>query len=64
MGASSNGSYGSMTPRSRDEGGARQAVAIARDVARRHGGTLTVARSAYGGALFELTLPQAPREGS
>ena len=63
MGASSNGSYGSMTPRSRDEC-AGPAVAIARDVARRHGGTLTVARSAYGGALFELTLPQAPREGS
>ncbi|MFJ8073181.1 ATP-binding protein [Streptomyces sp. NPDC096176] len=50
--------------RSRDEGGAGLGLAIARDVARRHGGTLTVARSASGGALFELTLPQAPPEGS
>ncbi|MEU0369983.1 HAMP domain-containing sensor histidine kinase [Streptomyces sp. NPDC006283] len=50
--------------RSRDEGGAGLGLAIARDVARRHGGTLTVARSASGGALFELTLPEAPPEGA
>ncbi|MGX2994462.1 sensor histidine kinase [Streptomyces sp. JNUCC 64] len=46
--------------RSRDDGGAGLGLAIARDVARRHGGTLTVRESASGGALFELTLPLAP----
>ncbi|MEU9984917.1 HAMP domain-containing sensor histidine kinase [Streptomyces sp. NPDC050856] len=43
--------------RSRDEGGAGLGLAIARDVARRHGGSLTVRRAASGGALFELRLP-------
>ncbi|MDQ1008246.1 signal transduction histidine kinase [Streptomyces sp. V4I23] len=45
--------------RSRDEGGAGLGLAIARDVAQRHGGTLTVSRSPAGGALFELSLPRA-----
>jgi signal transduction histidine kinase len=49
--------------RTRDDGGAGLGLAIARDVARRHGGTLTVGRSASGGALFELTLPDAVRGG-
>ncbi|WP_234537469.1 sensor histidine kinase [Streptomyces shenzhenensis] len=43
--------------RSRDDGGAGLGLAIARDVAERHGGTLTVCTSALGGALFELRLP-------
>ncbi|MFE9019548.1 sensor histidine kinase [Streptomyces sp. NPDC007808] len=43
--------------RSRDEGGAGLGLAIARDVAVRHGGTLTVDRAPTGGALFELRLP-------
>ncbi|MFJ8112835.1 sensor histidine kinase [Streptomyces sp. NPDC096132] len=43
--------------RSRDEGGAGLGLAIARDVALRHGGTLTVRETAEGGALFELRLP-------
>lgn len=46
--------------RSRDDGGAGLGLAIARDVAVRHGGTLTVGRAPTGGALFELRLPQAP----
>ncbi|GHG97752.1 sensor histidine kinase [Streptomyces lanatus] len=46
--------------RSRDDGGAGLGLAIARDVAVRHGGTLTVDRAPAGGALFELRLPQAP----
>ncbi|MEV6393319.1 HAMP domain-containing sensor histidine kinase [Streptomyces sp. NPDC051907] len=45
--------------RARDDGGAGLGLAIARDVARRHGGTLTVGRSPAGGALFELALPAA-----
>ncbi|GAA1526222.1 HAMP domain-containing sensor histidine kinase [Streptomyces albidochromogenes] len=45
--------------RSRDDGGAGLGLAIARDVARRHGGTLSVARGPLGGALFELRLPVA-----
>ncbi|QOV35483.1 HAMP domain-containing histidine kinase [Streptomyces ferrugineus] len=45
--------------RSRDDGGAGLGLAIARDVAVRHGGTLTVGRAPTGGALFELRLPQA-----
>jgi signal transduction histidine kinase len=43
--------------RSRDDGGAGLGLAIARDVAVRHGGTLTVGEAATGGALFELRLP-------
>ncbi|MEU0691122.1 sensor histidine kinase [Streptomyces uncialis] len=43
--------------RSRDDGGAGLGLAIARDVARRHGGTLTVRDCPAGGALFELSLP-------
>ncbi|WP_405589128.1 ATP-binding protein [Streptomyces sp. NBC_01092] len=45
--------------RSRDDGGAGLGLAIARDVAVRHGGTLTVGRAPAGGALFELRLPPA-----
>ncbi|MFC7911818.1 sensor histidine kinase [Streptomyces nigra] len=44
--------------RSRDDGGAGLGLAIARDVAVRHGGTLTVGRAPAGGALFELRLPR------
>ncbi|MFI5674837.1 sensor histidine kinase [Streptomyces cellulosae] len=43
--------------RSRDDGGAGLGLAIARDVAVRHGGTLTVRDAPTGGALFELRLP-------
>ncbi|MGW5501230.1 sensor histidine kinase [Streptomyces rochei] len=43
--------------RSRDDGGAGLGLAIARDVAVRHGGTLTVHDALAGGALFELRLP-------
>ncbi|KPI29693.1 sensor histidine kinase [Streptomyces sp. NPDC054962] len=43
--------------RGRDDGGAGLGLAIARDVAVRHGGTLTVRRTPTGGALFELRLP-------
>ncbi|WP_051831354.1 sensor histidine kinase [Streptomyces violens] len=42
--------------RSRDEGGAGLGLAIARDIAERHGGTLAV----HEGAAFELRLPVAP----
>lgn len=45
--------------RSRDDGGAGLGLAIAREIAVRHGGTLTVGRAPAGGALFELRLPQA-----
>lgn len=45
--------------RSRDDGGAGLGLAIARDVAVRHGGTLTASASPAGGALFELRLPLA-----
>lgn len=45
--------------RSRDDGGAGLGLAIARDVAARHGGTLTVRDAPTGGALFELRLPLA-----
>ncbi|MDG9684540.1 HAMP domain-containing sensor histidine kinase [Streptomyces sp. DH18] len=44
--------------RSRDDGGAGLGLAIARDVASRHGGTLTVDRAAEGGAAFRLWLPR------
>ncbi|MEV5440297.1 ATP-binding protein [Streptomyces sp. NPDC052682] len=43
--------------RSRDDGGAGLGLAIARDVAVRHGGTLTAGAAPAGGALFELRLP-------
>ncbi|MFD7700415.1 sensor histidine kinase [Streptomyces caelestis] len=45
--------------RSRDDGGAGLGLAIARDVAVRHGGTLTAGAAPTGGALFELRLPLA-----
>ncbi|MCF1593948.1 sensor histidine kinase [Streptomyces muensis] len=45
--------------RSRDDGGAGLGLAIAREIAVRHGGTLTVGRAPAGGALFELRLPRA-----
>ncbi|KQX71555.1 HAMP domain-containing sensor histidine kinase [Streptomyces sp. Root1310] len=45
--------------RGRDDGGAGLGLAIARDVAVRHGGTLTVGETPTGGALFELRLPIA-----
>ncbi|WP_309094252.1 ATP-binding protein [Streptomyces sp.] len=45
------------TARSRDDGGAGLGLAIARDVAVRHGGTLTAGQGPAGGALFELRLP-------
>ncbi|QJT04136.1 HAMP domain-containing histidine kinase [Streptomyces asoensis] len=45
--------------RGRDDGGAGLGLAIARDVAVRHGGTLTVRETPAGGALFELRLPIA-----
>ncbi|MDI3417217.1 sensor histidine kinase [Streptomyces luteolus] len=45
--------------RSRDDGGAGLGLAIARDVVERHGGRLTVAESAAGGALFRVELPLA-----
>ncbi|WNI22391.1 HAMP domain-containing sensor histidine kinase [Streptomyces sp. ITFR-16] len=45
--------------RSRDDGGAGLGLAIARDVAARHGGRLTVTAGAQGGARFELWLPAA-----
>ncbi|WFB07341.1 HAMP domain-containing histidine kinase [Streptomyces sp. LX-29] len=44
--------------RARDDGGAGLGLAIARDVARRHGGDLTLRESPTGGALFELRLPE------
>ncbi|WP_369212624.1 sensor histidine kinase [Streptomyces flavofungini] len=44
--------------RTRDEGGAGLGLAIARDVAARHGGTLVVGEAPSGGALFELRLPR------
>ncbi|WP_312871290.1 HAMP domain-containing sensor histidine kinase [Streptomyces lonarensis] len=43
--------------RSRDAGGAGLGLAIARDVAQRHGGTLTVGEAREGGALFVLRVP-------
>ncbi|MCE7080940.1 cell wall metabolism sensor histidine kinase WalK [Streptomyces sp. ST2-7A] len=43
--------------RARDDGGAGLGLAIARNVAERHGGTLTVHEAPEGGALFRLRLP-------
>ncbi|WP_406392100.1 ATP-binding protein [Streptomyces sp. NBC_00887] len=45
--------------RSRDDGGAGLGLAIARDVATRHRGTLTVGTAPQGGALFTLRLPRS-----
>ncbi|MFF1817853.1 sensor histidine kinase [Kribbella sp. NPDC058245] len=45
--------------RSRDEGGAGLGLAIARDLAQSHGGTLTVGDTPAGGASFDLRLPLA-----
>ncbi|MEU6749673.1 HAMP domain-containing sensor histidine kinase [Spirillospora sp. NPDC046719] len=45
--------------RARDEGGAGLGLAIARGVARAHGGDLTAAAAPGGGAAFELWLPAA-----
>ncbi|MEU9060580.1 HAMP domain-containing sensor histidine kinase [Streptomyces sp. NPDC048430] len=50
--------------RSRDDGGAGLGLAIARDVASRHGGTLTVGEGAGGGARFTLRLPGRPGAGA
>lgn len=49
--------------RSRDEGGAGLGLAIARDLTRRHGGTLTVGTAPEGGALFVLRLPMTDEPG-
>lgn len=46
--------------RSGDDGGAGLGLAIARDVAVRHGGTLRVTDAPGGGARFVLRLPPAP----
>ncbi|MGI5323975.1 sensor histidine kinase [Actinomadura nitritigenes] len=45
--------------RARDEGGAGLGLAIARGVARAHGGDLTAGGAPGGGAVFELWLPAA-----
>ena len=49
--------------RARDDGGAGLGLAIAKDIAVRHGGTLTVSDAPGGGALFELRLPLRQRRG-
>ena len=46
--------------RSRDDGGTGLGLAIARDLARRHGGTLTMANREDRGAVFTLELPLWP----
>ncbi|MFJ3809280.1 ATP-binding protein [Streptomyces sp. NPDC090073] len=45
--------------RSRDEGGAGLGLAIARDVVRRHDGTLSLTDSPAGGAALRISLPRA-----
>ncbi|MFJ8975321.1 ATP-binding protein [Streptomyces sp. NPDC102282] len=50
--------------RSRDDGGAGLGLAIARDVASRHGGALTVGTAPGGGARFTLRLPGRPGAGA
>ncbi|MDQ0789265.1 HAMP domain-containing sensor histidine kinase [Streptomyces sp. B3I8] len=45
--------------RARDDGGTGLGLAIARDIARRHGGTLTATEAPGGGALLTLRLPTA-----
>ena len=47
--------------RSRDDGGTGLGLAIARDLARRHGGTLTAAAREGRGAVFTLELPVPAR---
>nr|BFE32903.1 HAMP domain-containing sensor histidine kinase [Actinomadura rugatobispora] len=47
--------------RARDEGGAGLGLAIARDLVRAQGGTLTVGEAPAGGALFEVRLPLVRR---
>jgi signal transduction histidine kinase len=49
--------------RQRDAGGTGLGLAIAREIARRHGGTLTVADSDRPGAVFVLSLPLHRPEG-
>ncbi|WP_329040674.1 HAMP domain-containing histidine kinase [Streptomyces sp. NBC_00178] len=49
--------------RSRDDGGAGLGLAIARDVAARHGGTLTAGPAPEGGARFTLRLPRGAGAG-
>jgi signal transduction histidine kinase len=48
--------------RSRDDGGTGLGLAIARDLARRHGGTLTTSAREGSGAVFTLELPAPPHE--
>jgi len=48
--------------RSRDDGGTGLGLAIARDLARRHGGTLTTSPRGGRGAVFTLELPLQPSD--
>ncbi len=48
--------------RSRDDGGTGLGLAIARDLARRHGGTLTATARQDHGAVFTLELPLQPNQ--
>ncbi len=49
--------------RSAGDGGAGLGLAIARDIAERHGGSLTLESPAAGGARFVLRLPRDPASG-